>query len=73
MFHMEPPYLTDDEIESICRPRKQGAAQIRFLRALGLRVERRPDGSPLVWRADIERRRIEPFAASQLAEPRWGR
>ena len=48
--------LSDEEIEAICRTRKQGAAQIRYLRALGLRVERRPDGSPLVWRADIERR-----------------
>jgi len=26
------PYLTDAEIESICRPRKQGAAQVRYLR-----------------------------------------
>ncbi|NRF70357.1 DUF4224 domain-containing protein [Aquincola sp. S2] len=45
-----PPDLTRDEIAEICRPLQQGAAQVRFLRSLGLRVERRPDGSPLVNR-----------------------
>jgi hypothetical protein len=52
----QPPYLTDAEISEICRPRKQGAAQIRYLRSLGIKVERRADGTPLVWRADVERR-----------------
>jgi len=33
---MLPPYLTDAEILDICRPRTQGAAQIRYLRSLGL-------------------------------------
>lgn len=45
-----PPDLTDEEIADICRPLTQGAAQVRFLRRLGLRVERRPDGRPLVNR-----------------------
>ena len=51
-----PPYLTDAEIAEICRPRIQGAAQIRYLRALGLKVERRADGTPLVtaqWQIGI--------------------
>lgn len=48
-----PPYLTDDEIAEICRPRTQGAAQIRYLRSLGLKVERRGDGTPLVWRHSV--------------------
>jgi hypothetical protein len=30
---MLPPYLTDAELAEICRPRTQGAAQIRYLRA----------------------------------------
>lgn len=46
-----PPDLTDEEINDICRPLKQGAAQVRYLRKnLKLRVERRPDGRPLVNR-----------------------
>jgi len=48
-----PPYLTDDEIAEICRPLTQGAAQIRYLRSLGLKVERRGDGTPLVWRHSL--------------------
>lgn len=49
-----PPFLSDAEIAEICRPLKQGAAQIRFLRKMGLRVERRLDGTPLVGRAHYE-------------------
>ena len=51
-----PPYLTDDEIFEICRPRRQGAAQLRFLQSLGIKAVRRADGTPLVWRCDVERR-----------------
>lgn len=73
---MTPPYLTDAELADICRPRVQGAAQIRYLRALGLKVERRADGTPLVWRCDIERR-PQPSAASATVsasnEPTWSR
>lgn len=47
--------LSQDEINEICKGLRQYAAQIRFLReVLGLRVERRPDGSPLVWRVHVE-------------------
>lgn len=41
-------YLSDSEIREICRPLKQPAAQCRFLERLGFKVERRPDGTPLV-------------------------
>lgn len=72
-----PPYLTDTEIADICRPRTQGAAQIRYLRALGLKVERRADGTPLVWRHDVERQRSPaPDAGATLPasnEPAWSR
>lgn len=49
-----PVNLTDDEINDICRPRTQGHAQIKYLRELGLLVERRIDGTPLVSRAHYE-------------------
>lgn len=72
---MLPPYLTDAEIADICRPRTQGAAQIRYLRSLGLKVERRADGTPLVWRADVERRSGPAAAPLPTAsnEPAWTR
>lgn len=73
---MLPPYLTDAEIAEICRPRTQGAAQIRYLRSLGLKVERRADGTPLVWRSDIERRgaaATAPLLPAASNEPAWSR
>jgi hypothetical protein len=57
---MNPIYLTPSEIENACR-RKDGttlvqpAAQVRALRALGLTVKPRRDGTPLVSRANFER------------------
>lgn len=73
---MLPPYLTDAELAEICRPRTQGAAQIRYLRALGLKVERRADGTPLVWRHEVERRQAASAASGTVAasnEPAWSR
>lgn len=71
---MLPPYLTDAEIAEICRPRTQGAAQIRYLRALGLKVARRADGTPLVWRVDVERRASAGGATVPASnEPAWSR
>lgn len=71
------PYLTDEEIAEICRPRTQGAAQIRYLRSLGLRVSRRADGTPLVWLHDVERRQeARPAGEGTVAasnEPSWSR
>lgn len=61
-----PPFLTDDEIAEICRPLRQGAAQIRYLKSIGVRVERRPDGRPLVLRA-----RLEPAGNAPTQEPNW--
>lgn len=72
---MLPPYLTDAEITEICRPRRQGAAQIRFLRSIGIKAARRADGTPLVWRADVERARASGAAGTVPAsnEPAWTR
>lgn len=49
------PDLTDDEIERICAPLTQPAAQIRYLRGLGLVVRRKPSGRPLVSRREFDR------------------
>lgn len=40
--------LTDSEIDQICAGYVQNAAKVRFLRALGLIVHRKPNGRPLV-------------------------
>jgi hypothetical protein len=50
-----PPWLTDDEIHDICDGLTQNAAQVRYLReTLGLTVRIKPNGRPLVLRADID-------------------
>lgn len=48
------PWLTDDEIADLCAGLKQAAAQTRFLRQLGLMVRAKPNGRPLVMRADLD-------------------
>lgn len=67
------PNLTDAEIDDICDGLKQSAAKVRYLReTLGLRVERKPNGRPLVRRADWERRQPgAQAAASPTAGPKW--
>lgn len=49
------PDLQDNEIDNICAGLTQNAAKVRYLRSLGLRVDRRPNGKPLVARAEWER------------------
>lgn len=70
------PDLSDAEIDGICDGLTQNAAKVRHLRSLGLRVDRRPNGRPLVARAEWER----VFAARGAAQtgapdasngPRW--
>jgi len=46
--------LTDAEIDAICAGYVQNAAKVRFLRRLGLTVERKPNGRPLVNRAHYD-------------------
>lgn len=46
--------LTDAEIDSICDGYVQNAARIRYLRAMGLTVRRKPNGRPLVNRAHYD-------------------
>ncbi len=47
-------YLTDNEIADLCKPLVQPAAQVRYLRQLGLHVEKKPNGRPVVVRAHAE-------------------
>ena len=49
------PFLTDPELAEICAPLTNGAAQVRFLERLGLKVARKPNGRPLVARGEFER------------------
>lgn len=67
------PYLTDTEIDGICAGLTQSAAKVRYLRdVLRVPVERKPNGRPLVRRADWDRR--HPAAAQNDAPgdgPNW--
>lgn len=49
------PDIPDWQIDEICAGLEQSAAKVRYLRRLGIRVERRPNGRPLVARAEWER------------------
>lgn len=68
------PDLMDDEIDRICAGLLQNAAKVRYLRSLGLRVDRKPNGRPLVARAEWDRRNNPPAAAAAGASViKWRR
>lgn len=48
-------FLSDAEIDALCAPLKQPAAQVRHLRALGLTVSTKPNGRPVVIRSHAEK------------------
>lgn len=48
------PWYTDNEIDDLCAGLINSASKIRYLRALGLHVERKPNGRPLVMREHAE-------------------
>lgn len=66
--------LEDDEIDNICDGFVQNAAKIRYLRSLGLNVDRKPNGRPLVNRAHYNA--IRGAANKQMSggtlQPVWG-
>ena len=68
--------LKDQEIDSICDGYVQNAAKIRFLRSLGLTVERKPNGRPLVNRSHYDAIRGCAAVATNTApadsQPKWG-
>lgn len=47
-------FLTDGEIAALCTPLAQPAAQIRYLRGIGLTVTVKPNGRPAVVRSHAE-------------------
>ena len=64
---MTLPYLTDSEINEICDPLTQPHAQRRFLLNLGILVKKKPNGRPLVSRAEFERAMMNnPAKASEI-------
>ncbi len=69
------PDLTDAEVDRICAGYRQNAAKVRYLRSLGVTVDRKPNGRPLVSRAHYESVRGAQPAAKPAAvggaQPRW--
>jgi hypothetical protein len=59
------PWLTDAEVQQACEGLTQPAAQIRHLRRLGLRVDVKPNGRPLVWRPEALAAGADPAQNSQ--------
>lgn len=49
-----PVHLTDTEVDAICDGLRQNAAKVRFLASLGLHVNFKPNGRPLVVRTHAE-------------------
>lgn len=49
------PFLSDAEVAQICDPLVSPAAQRRYLARLGLVVASKPNGRPLVARAEFDR------------------
>jgi hypothetical protein len=47
-------YFTDAEVDELCAGLTQDAAKARFLRRIGLRVDRKPNGRPLAWRPEVQ-------------------
>lgn len=48
------PWLSQSEIDDLCEPLTQHAAQIRFIKRLGMTVREKPNGAPLVMRTHFE-------------------
>lgn len=48
------PWLSQSEIDELCEPLIQHAAQIRFIDSLGIKVRKKPNGAALVMRSDFE-------------------
>jgi hypothetical protein len=51
----QPPFLTEHELQAMCEGLSNSAAQVRYLQRLGLLVQRKPNGRPLLMRSEVER------------------
>ncbi|MDH2915305.1 MAG: hypothetical protein PXX77_00365 [Gallionella sp.] len=58
-------WLTQSEIDDLCMPLKQSAAQIRFMRGIGIKVFNKPNGAALVFRAHLEEATTPPQRAAK--------
>lgn len=67
---MGEPDLTDEEIDRICAGLTQNAAKVRYLESLGVTVERKPNGRPLVNRWHYERVRSAGVPADRSDKPK---
>jgi hypothetical protein len=47
-------WYTDEEIDNLCAGYERNHDKVKYLRSLGLHVERKPNGRPLVIRAAAE-------------------
>lgn len=75
---MTLPFLTDDEVDAICAGYVQNAAKARFLReVVQVPVKRKPNGRPLVLRADLQRPSVAGGGGRATVgasnEPNWSR
>lgn len=52
-MHDAPPFFSDAEVDTMCDGLTMNAAKINYLRRLGLRVDRKPNGRPLAWRPTV--------------------
>lgn len=73
-----PPYLTESEVDELCKPVTQRAAQRRKLcQMLGIRdpssVPRRPDGLPIIGRKLAEEQLNTVGANKAAAGFNWSR
>lgn len=65
---MSSLYLTDTEIADICAPLTTGYAQVRYLTSLGMLVQRKPNGKPLLARREFERAMIRDHGQSNIVD-----
>lgn len=67
------PWLSDAEVADLCEGLVTPSAQVRFLRRLGLTVERKPSGRVLLMRSELERvfgaGRFAPQTRQEAAAP----
>jgi hypothetical protein len=49
------PFLSDDEVASLCDGLVASGAQLRYLERMGLLVQRKPNGKVLLLRSELER------------------
>lgn len=59
------PWLSDLELSGLCDGLVAPSAQIRYLQRLGLLVQRKPNGRPLLLRSELER----VLGAARHAQP----